>query len=129
MIYLHSSDIVSHGHLKTSNCLVDSRWVLQITDFGLHEFKAGQENHKRSYADYSSLLWDAPEIRRAAARPSRGTQKGDVYSFAIILHEIIRRKGPWGPTGLTYKGNLITLYISLSDFVNCAIHIKILSNK
>ena len=39
LIYLHDSEIVSHGNFRSSNCLVDSRWVLQITDFGLHEFK------------------------------------------------------------------------------------------
>ena len=39
MAYLHSSDIRSHGNLKSSNCVVDSRFVLKITDFGLHDLR------------------------------------------------------------------------------------------
>ena len=42
MIFLHDGEIISHGNLKSSNCLVDSRWVLQITGFGLHELKGIQ---------------------------------------------------------------------------------------
>lgn len=42
------------------------------------------------------LLWKAPELLRNPSPPPRGTQKGDVFSFGIILYEIIGRKGPWG---------------------------------
>ena len=35
MIFLHDSQLRFHGNLKTANCLVDSRWVLKLSDFGL----------------------------------------------------------------------------------------------
>ncbi|CAG0882503.1 unnamed protein product [Darwinula stevensoni] len=41
-------------------------------------------------------FWTAPEIlRMEEKRPPEGTQKGDVYSFAIIVHEISFREGPF----------------------------------
>jgi serine/threonine protein kinase len=55
MIYLHdSSEIKSHGKLKSSNCVVDSRWVVKITDFGLHEFLKGAQEDIGEYAHYRS---------------------------------------------------------------------------
>ncbi|GLV44985.1 Guanylyl cyclase at 32E [Carabus blaptoides fortunei] len=96
MIYLHDSVIISHGNLRSSNCLIDSRWVLQITDFGLHEFKANSEDPEFESRELRRCLWRAPELLRQHIPPARGTQKGDVYSFAIVLYEIIGRAGPWG---------------------------------
>jgi atrial natriuretic peptide receptor A len=56
MSYLHSSEVRSHGSLKSSNCVVDSRFVLKITDFGLHTLRTSGEDadDKDSYAYWRS---------------------------------------------------------------------------
>lgn len=48
MHYLHSTDLHSHGALKSANCVVDSRFVLKITDFGLHALR---KNSSEEYED------------------------------------------------------------------------------
>ena len=54
MKYLHNSVIKCHGNLKSSKCLIDSHWVVKITDWGLHNFKEGQEKvDKGPYKMYS----------------------------------------------------------------------------
>ncbi|KAH9365008.1 hypothetical protein HPB48_010444 [Haemaphysalis longicornis] len=75
-----------------------ARGSLEIADFGLHEFRAAQTcvPQKVSENAFRGLLWRAPELLRMASPPARGTQKGDVYSFGIVLYEIIGRHGPWG---------------------------------
>ncbi|XP_018335565.1 receptor-type guanylate cyclase Gyc76C [Agrilus planipennis] len=104
MLYIHNSMLICHGNLKSSNCVVTSRWVLQVTDFGLAEMRACAENDSiGEHQYYRSLFWKAPEILRNPQGYIRGTQKGDVYAFAIILYEIIGRKGPFGATGYEPK--------------------------
>ncbi|KAG9338834.1 hypothetical protein JZ751_025273 [Albula glossodonta] len=80
MSYLHSSNIEVHGRLKSTNCVVDNRMVVKITDFGCNTIlRPGKD------------LWTAPEHLRKEGI----SQKGDVYSFAIIAQEIIMRKNPF----------------------------------
>ncbi|CAD5111742.1 DgyrCDS1025 [Dimorphilus gyrociliatus] len=92
MSCIHSSEIKVHGNLKSSNCVVDSRFVLKITDFGVHSLrvKKSQEDED-NFAYFKSKLWTAPELLNNPAEEV--TQKGDVYSFAIICQEIIYRRG------------------------------------
>ncbi|XP_053671608.1 receptor-type guanylate cyclase Gyc76C-like [Anopheles nili] len=102
MIYIHSSALNYHGNLKSSNCVVTSRWMLQVTDFGLHDLRHCAENESiGEHQHYRNLFWKSPELLR---QPNvYGSQKGDVYAFAIILFEIIGRRGPFGYTELEPK--------------------------
>lgn len=99
MAYLHSSPIAFHGNLKSSNCVVDSRWVCKITDFGLLKFKYGSDSKKTSETTinedqfYTDLLWKAPEHIDNPKYPH--SQPGDVYGYGIILQEILMRAFPY----------------------------------
>ncbi|KAJ2944083.1 hypothetical protein O0L34_g8426 [Tuta absoluta] len=91
--YLHASPLRVHGRLSSRNCVVDSRWVLRLTDYGAPEFyrTQGLTPPPRRARD---RLWTAPELLRAG-EGTRGTQPGDVYSFAIIMQEVIVRGEPY----------------------------------
>lgn len=43
MAYLHNSDVSVHGKLRSCNCLIDGRFVLKISDFGLRTLTTPSE--------------------------------------------------------------------------------------
>ncbi|XP_030044508.1 retinal guanylyl cyclase 2-like, partial [Microcaecilia unicolor] len=98
MRYLHHHDF-PHGRLKSRNCVVDGRFVLKITDCGYNEIVEAQ---KCPYVQPhpEDLFWMAPELLRDQMLARRGTFKGDVYSFAIILQEVVVRGPPYCMSGL-----------------------------
>uniref|UniRef100_A0A8C8CM22 Guanylate cyclase n=1 Tax=Oncorhynchus tshawytscha TaxID=74940 RepID=A0A8C8CM22_ONCTS len=93
MKYLHHRG-VCHGRLKSRNCVVDGRFVLKLTDYGYNKILMAQ---RFPYEDPSAeeLLWTAPEILRSPHPGLCGTQLGDVYSFAIIMQEVVLRGPPF----------------------------------
>ncbi|XP_053241410.1 retinal guanylyl cyclase 2-like [Podarcis raffonei] len=93
MKYLHHQEI-PHGRLKSRNCVVDGRFMLKITDYSYGELlEALSDLGVQPPAE--ELLWTAPEILRNPAMSLKGTIKGDVYSFAIILQEVVLRGPPY----------------------------------
>ena len=51
-------------------------------------------------------MWTAPEFLRVPDPPLKGTQQGDVYSFAIIIQEILCRDKPFCAEELAPGGKM-----------------------
>jgi len=91
MSYLHSFDPpILHRDLKTHNLLVDDHWNVKVADFGLSR---AQSLNTMSAA--GTPQWSAPEV----IRQEKYTTKADVYSFGIIVYELISRKVPYANMG------------------------------
>ncbi|KAK3725813.1 hypothetical protein RRG08_030042 [Elysia crispata] len=97
--YLHSSALKFHGHLTSKNCVIDSRFVLKITDYGVSGIMERCKAVKMM--DAKDMLWSAPEMLRDELLLQRGSDKGDLYSMSIIFQEVALRTEPYSTTGLT----------------------------
>uniref|UniRef100_A0A672PN10 Guanylate cyclase n=1 Tax=Sinocyclocheilus grahami TaxID=75366 RepID=A0A672PN10_SINGR len=92
--YLHNRGII-HGRLKSRNCVVDGRFVLKVTDYGLNEI-INSQNIILEDTKPEDKFWTAPEILRNPKLKKKGTYPADIYSFAIIMQEVISRCAPFG---------------------------------
>ncbi|XP_063684918.1 atrial natriuretic peptide receptor 2-like isoform X8 [Bolinopsis microptera] len=106
---IHNSPIKFHGRLKSCNCVIDSHWVLKLTDYGLRKFLSSYalvDPLKSEDGKFFDMLWMAPEhLRQRETIPERaiGSQKGDIYSFAIIVSEIMSKNTPYGDVNCSAK--------------------------
>uniref|UniRef100_A0A3P8VRS1 Guanylate cyclase n=1 Tax=Cynoglossus semilaevis TaxID=244447 RepID=A0A3P8VRS1_CYNSE len=110
MEFIHKSNMKYHGNLKPTTCLVDSRLQIKLSGFGLWEFKktiatAKTPSYEGQWLKSPEMYWTAPELLRQPGLFHDGTPKGDVYSFAIILWELVdnSRSGPFHEINLEPK--------------------------
>ncbi|CAF3566678.1 unnamed protein product, partial [Adineta steineri] len=93
--YIHSRHII-HGRLNSSNCVVDQRLTIKITDYGLENLRLTTLN-TNSYvqsAEAYKRVYYAPEL--ISIHELKLTPSIDIYSFGIILNEIATRSEPFG---------------------------------
>lgn len=93
---LHNNGFV-HGHLTSNNCIVDDRWTLKVTDYGLplmrEEEREEEEEDEYKWKLERQAIYRGPESLYPGYKllPS-----GDVYAIAMILIEIAIRNDPCG---------------------------------
>ncbi|KAF0025714.1 hypothetical protein F2P81_022595 [Scophthalmus maximus] len=109
MEFIHKSSLKFHGNLKPSTCLVDSRLQVKLSGFGLWEFR--NKTIPTENSDHEAMYWRAPELLRQAGLLTNGTPKGDIYSFAIILWELMynSKAGPYHDLNLEPKEIIMQL--------------------
>lgn len=125
LAYLHKSKFHSHGNISSLTCHVDNRWALKLDCIVLPLFRNTSQNPAALATDiarsqrnnqsameeqrdvFRDMLWTAPELLRDKKSPVFGTQKGDMYSFGIVMQEIAYRAAPFFIEDRTAKGNKI----------------------
>mmetsp|Transcript_13243 Transcript_13243/g.37629 ORF Transcript_13243/g.37629 Transcript_13243/m.37629 type:complete len:845 (+) Transcript_13243:43-2577(+) len=89
MVYLHDQNPpVVHRDLKSLNLLVAMDFTVKVADFGLSKATSGNSLNSK----VGSLNWCAPEILLQSAPYTRA---GDVYSFGMVLWEMLTHEAPF----------------------------------
>lgn len=81
-----------HGHLSSHNILLDSKMRAKITDVGLEKIK----KYAAVLLGYTNKsVWCSPEVLRDPCKSAvKVRESDDVYSFGIIIWELITEEVP-----------------------------------
>uniref|UniRef100_A0A5B7A7L9 Putative cysteine-rich receptor-like protein kinase 2 n=1 Tax=Davidia involucrata TaxID=16924 RepID=A0A5B7A7L9_DAVIN len=106
LVYLHenSKNRIIHRDIKASNILLDSRLRAKIADFGLARSFQEDKSHI-STAIAGTLGYMAPEY----LAHGQLTEKADVYSFGVLLIEIVTGRQNNRSKALEYTDSLVAI--------------------
>ncbi|KAG7569279.1 Leucine-rich repeat [Arabidopsis thaliana x Arabidopsis arenosa] len=91
LAYLHHdcSPRIIHRDIKSSNILLDGNLEARVSDFGLAKLLEDEESHITTIVA-GTFGYLAPEYMQSG----RATEKTDVYSFGVLVLEVLSGKLP-----------------------------------
>ncbi|XP_071593991.1 receptor-interacting serine/threonine-protein kinase 2 isoform X2 [Heliangelus exortis] len=96
--YLHNMDPpLLHHDLKTQNILLDDEFHVKIADFGMSKWRVismSQSRSETSLPEGGTIIYMPPEDYNPSQK-TRASVKHDIYSYAIIMWEVMTRKQPF----------------------------------
>jgi hypothetical protein len=92
LVYLHERGI-THRDLKTENILMTDQMTPKLADLGIAKYKPANTTIIRP-ADGMSYGWASPE--KLSNKPNIDEKKADVYSYAMVLWQLVSKEMPWG---------------------------------
>uniref|UniRef100_A0A161WWY1 Protein kinase domain-containing protein n=1 Tax=Daucus carota subsp. sativus TaxID=79200 RepID=A0A161WWY1_DAUCS len=106
LAYLHedSSPRVIHRDFKSSNILLEHDFTPKVSDFGLARIGSDEENKHISTRVMGTFGYVAPEY----AMTGHLLVKSDVYSYGVVLLELITGRKPVDMSRPTGQENLVT---------------------
>jgi len=81
---------VVHRDLAARNILIKNGRAL-VSDFGMSRVKTQEENVKQTSTLEGPVKWEAPE----ALMKKKYNTKSDVFSFGVVIYEIMVEQEPW----------------------------------
>ncbi|CAI0459515.1 unnamed protein product [Linum tenue] len=105
---------ILHRNISSKCIMLDAKFEPRISDFGLARLMNPIDTHLSTFVngEFGDLGYVAPEYGRTL----RATPKGDVYSFGIVLLELVTGEKPTHVSRARedFRGNLVDWVAELS---------------